>query len=993
MKRILILIGILCTLKANSQDYYLTFSGAGESSSVATVSVENLTSGMSLVMNGSDILHLTNIVTGNHSTENNLFPGLRIYPNPVTDNSTVEICPPEAGNACISILDITGKPVATIQSYLEKTKQSFRLSGINKGFYLINVKGNNYQFSGKLLSGGSSAGTAGIENQNSIIQTVEEKPQKAVKKGALTTVDMAYTPGDRLKFIGESGIYRTVKTDIPASDKTISFNFYQCTDGDNNNYPVVEIGRQVWMAENLKTTRYNDGSSIPLIMDAAARDLQYSPAYWWENNDESRFYDSWGALYNCYALFSWTNGNKNICPVGWHLSGIAEWNSSGLGTLSPNSLKETGTIHWPAPNAGATNATGFTAVPSNYWSSVVLMHDSHDYPFRAYCYGLDGSYGETSMKNGNNVRCLMNYKLPIIKTSSVSSITFNSATSGGIITSDGSYAVSERGICWSTTDNPTIYDNHLKDLTGTGSFTCSITGLTPGTTYYLKAYATNSSGTAYGDQVIFCTKVTDVDGNTYNTVAIGTQVWMTENLKTTKFNDGTDIPLVTDNTAWINLSTPGFCWFNNDETSYKSTYGALYNWFTVNTGKLCPAGWHVPTDSDWTTLSAFLGGDNITGGKLKEAGTIHWKSPNTGATNESGFTALPSGNRTDNAIFYDVGNFVYWWSSTASEGTSSWLRYLSYNYSTFNKVSYEKRSGFSVRCLKDDYPDLTTESITSITSTSANSGGNITSEGSGSVIARGVCWSSSHNPTIADNKTINDSGRGQYTSSITGLSANTTYFVRAYATNSVGTSYGNELILKTYTGTATDIDGNVYNTVTIGTQVWMVENLRTTKFNDNTTIPLVTDNTSWSTLSTPGYCWYNNDEASYKATYGALYNRYTVDVASNGDKNVCPTGWHVPNDVEWTTLKDNMGANAGGKLKEAGIIHWQDPNYGATNESGFTALPGGCRISSLAFDQATKYGYWWSSTTKTFGLNYDDGVVNDRNWATGYSIRCIQDNP
>ena len=299
-------------------------------------------------------------------------------------------------------------------------------------------------------------------------------------------------------------------------------------------------------------------------------------------------------------------------------------------------------------------------------------------------------------------------------------------------------------------ENPTITNNNTKVGTGIGAFASSISALTPGTIYYVKAYATNSVGTAYGNQVIFSTKIDDVEGNTYNTVAIGTQVWMAENLKTTKYNDGTNIPLVTDNTVWSNLTTPGYCWFNDNQASYMDTYGALYNWYSVNTGKLCPTGWHVPTDADWTMLSTFLGGENIAGGKLKEIGTIHWKSPNSGATNESGFTALPGGNRTDNAIYYDVGNFGYWWSDTGDNTTSAWLRYLNYNYSTLNKVSYDRKSGFSVRCLKDDYPDLTTESITSVTNSAAISGGNITSEGGGTVIARGVCWSTSQNPTIAD---------------------------------------------------------------------------------------------------------------------------------------------------------------------------------------------------------------------------------------------------
>jgi uncharacterized protein (TIGR02145 family) len=1016
MKRILILIGILCALKANSQDYYITFSGAGESSSVETVSVENLTSGILLVMNGSDILHLTNIVTGNHSTEYNISPGIRIYPNPVTDNSMVEICPPEAGNARITILDMTGKPVTTIQSYLEKTKQSFRLSGIKNGFYLINVKGNNYQFSGKLLSGGSSAGIAGIEKQNSIIQTAEEKPQKARKKGALATVDMAYTPGDRLKFFGKSGIYRTVKTDIPASDETVSFNFYKCTDGDNNNYPVVEIGNQVWMAENLKTTRYNDGSLIPYVTDDADWLAYYSPAYCWYSNDEATNKDTYGALYKFYAISPGTNGNRNVCPIGWHVGGYPSTGETPSTYRTGGYLRETGTTHWLSPNIDATNEWGYTALPAGkrasngvfsgigagtqWWTGgQANTHGGFDYPRSGEFFGLaTSSLGVTftDMVTGFSVRCKMGEaELPIITTSSVSFVTLNTATSGGNVISDGGLSVT-RGICWSTLENPTIANNKTIVGTGIGEFESSISELIPGTIYYVKAYATNSMGTAYGNQIIFSTKIADIEENTYNTVTIGAQVWMAENLKTTKYNDGTIIPLVTDNTVWSNLTTPGYCWFNNDQTSYKPTYGALYNWYSVNTGKLCPTGWHVPSDADWTILSNYWGGEEVAGGKLKEAGTAHWLSPNTGATNERGFTALPAGNRTDNAIFYDVGNFGYWWSVTGDNTTSAWLRYLSYNSSTLNKVSYDRKSGFSIRCLKNDYPDLITESITSVTSSTATSGGNITSEGGGEIVARGICWSTAHNPTIANTKTTEGSGTGHFISSIIGLSVNTTYYVRAYATNSFGTNYGNELILKTYTGTETDIDGNVFNTVIIGEQLWMAENLKTTKFNDGTNIPLVTDNTVWSNLTTPGYCWFNNSQASYMDTYGALYNWFTVDAASNGGKNICPVDWRVPNDAEWTILTTYLGYEnvAGGKLKEAGTIHWQSPNTGATNESGFAALPGGYRYKNGTYHSLGDLGYWFTSTNANPRSTqyFHSFVLRSSNELSrgGFSIRCLK---
>ncbi|MGB7568216.1 MAG: FISUMP domain-containing protein, partial [Chitinivibrionales bacterium] len=162
--------------------------------------------------------------------------------------------------------------------------------------------------------------------------------------------------------------------------------------------------------------------------------------------------------------------------------------------------------------------------------------------------------------------------------------------------------------------------------------------------------------------------LSDADGNVYTTVTIGAQTWMVQNLKTTTYNDGTSIPLVTDSIAWFNLSTPGYCWYNNDVAN-KATYGALYNWYTVNTGKLAPAGWHVPTDSEWTVLFTYLGSDTLgnAGGKLKEAGTLHWLSPNTNATNESGFSALPGGFRvplSSYSIFNNMSTDGVWWSST-----------------------------------------------------------------------------------------------------------------------------------------------------------------------------------------------------------------------------------------------------------------------------------------------------------------------------------------
>lgn len=200
--------------------------------------------------------------------------------------------------------------------------------------------------------------------------------------------------------------------------------------------------------------------------------------------------------------------------------------------------------------------------------------------------------------------------------------------------------------------------------------------------------------------------IKDGDGNTYTSVTIGTQTWLVENLRTTKYNDGSSVPFVTDDVAWENLSntgSPGCCWYENNEAANKSTYGALYNWHAVHTGKLCPTGWHVPSDEEWTALITYLGGENEASGKLREAGTAHWNSPNSDATNSSGFTALPAGFRQSNGSYYKKGEFGVWWSATEVNGdpVSAWERYLVNDYNHAYRGTDPKNFAFSVRCIKN----------------------------------------------------------------------------------------------------------------------------------------------------------------------------------------------------------------------------------------------------------------------------------------------------
>jgi uncharacterized protein (TIGR02145 family) len=196
--------------------------------------------------------------------------------------------------------------------------------------------------------------------------------------------------------------------------------------------------------------------------------------------------------------------------------------------------------------------------------------------------------------------------------------------------------------------------------------------------------------------------ISDVDGNVYGTIKIGNQFWMSENLRTTKYNNSVSIPFVEDNNKWKSAIEGAYCWYNNNYSN-KSDYGGLYNWYTINTGKLCPTGWHVPTKSEWDILMNFLGGYTEAGGKLKEKGLTHWLSPNYGASNISGFTARPGGWRNyDYGIFLDIGKFGYWWAASPVSEISSFSFGMGCADSGLEMYpGMENHSGNSVRCIKD----------------------------------------------------------------------------------------------------------------------------------------------------------------------------------------------------------------------------------------------------------------------------------------------------
>lgn len=326
------------------------------------------------------------------------------------------------------------------------------------------------------------------------------------------------------------------------------------------------------------------------------------------------------------------------------------------------------------------------------------------------------------------------HQLPMVATNTITSITTNSATCGGDVTSNGASSVTARGVCWSTSQNPTVSENHTTDGSGTGSFTSNITGLTTGTTYYVRAYATNSAGTSYGEQRSFtavvdagyscpgAATVTDYDNNTYNTVQIGNQCWMKENLRTTHYSDGTSIPLGSSTS-----NTTAYCYYIDNNVSNVSTYGYLYNWPAVmgdsssssanpsGVQGICPTGWHVPSDAEWIQLSDYVGSQtqyqcsaNSAYIAKALASTSGWAiimsdlcavGLEPSSNNSTGFSALPAGCYGSNLSSF--GSDADFWSATQIYGNFVYYRQITYSGAYLYRNAKDKSYGYSVRCLRD----------------------------------------------------------------------------------------------------------------------------------------------------------------------------------------------------------------------------------------------------------------------------------------------------
>ena len=898
------------------------------------------------------------------------------------------------------------------------------------------------------------------------------------------------------------------------------------SDHQGNSYGVVQIGNQCWMSENLRCTTTPTGTSL---LATPSMNLIQNPVaafHIYDNQDN----DQYGLLYTWYAArdaINVTSDDRGICPEGWHLpttgsdsdwgdltktlklpenssfyrcgisaNNIAKslasdsvWFSSQVACAVGNSREDNNTSGLNLlPIGGRFGDDGYKCVKEKafIWSATAKNSE------KAYVATLarDGStfqMGSEEKINAFSVRCVRDLDtmpvvvltLPEVFTNEVTAITDTSATCGGNITSDGGAEVTARGVCWSNQHNPTIADTHTTDSIGIGAFTSLLTGLTGSTTYYVRAYATNSVGTAYGQERSFTTltadipdgqpcpnapTLTDYDGNVYNTVKIGQQCWMKENLRTTHYADGTSVP------AGGNSYSDTLPYFYDYSSSGipLSERGYLYNWTAatkgtpssstspIGTSGICPTGWHLPNNAEWDQLIAYLGGQSeyICGNDSTYiakalASPLYWSNSttscavgnNTSINNASGFSALPVGEWNRSYGYRRFGWITCFWSSDVTSYTPRGYYYelLYPGADVFQGFTYY--DGYSVRCVLGSnslepgeetiLPEVSSSSVADITATSAVSGGNIISDGGTEVTARGVCWSTLQNPTIMDTHTTNGSGTGAFSCLLSGLSNGTTYYMRAYATNSAGTAYGEEVSFTTlaaggspiFSGqpcpgvtTVTDYDGNVYNTIQIGNQCWTRENLRTTHYADGTAIPAGGNSSSFDVP----YRYSPNDDPNNVIIYGYLYNWPAVvyTSSSTGVTGICPTGWHAPSYSEWLQMENyvssvtehvcnnnsnyiakSLAATTGWNYANGECLVGDNPS--TNNSTGFNAYPAGLSAGTAPYVNFGVGAYFWTtteienSTTSAYRPFIANSLatilITNYSKCSGHSVRCLRD--
>jgi uncharacterized protein (TIGR02145 family) len=550
-----------------------------------------------------------------------------------------------------------------------------------------------------------------------------------------------------------------------------------------------------------------------------------------------------------------------------------------------------------------------------------------------------------------------------------------------------------------------------------------------------------------GEQRYANGSATDQEGNSFEWINYGAQDWAIENAEVVTYRDGTEIPQVTDNTAWSNLTTGAWCYYDNDPTK-----GKLYNWYAVigihdtdpNTPnkEFAPEGWHVPADAEWRTLENYLTANvynydgSTTGNKIAKAmaSTAGWNSStqagaignNLNLNNSSGFNVFPDGFRNSNGSFLNEGGIAIFWNPAQNSTSDAWSQILGNDGSYLDGgINYAKQEGFSVRFVRDASSIGAYGILLNGTVSAENNQIKNVADPTEAQDAATMSYVDSaignNSPTIEDVLTAENDANGIQLKGLQDPTEAQDAVTLSVLLEKVSELQDQISALQAVTGsgTVTDQDGNSYDYLTYGNQVWTVENAEMVTYRDGTPIPQVTDDTEWESLTTGAWCYYDND-----STKGRLYNWYAVIGIHDNDPNTAnkkfaPEGWHVPTDAEWTTLENYLIANGynydssttENKIGKAmaSTTGWNSStNTGApgneqslNNSSSFNAFPEGDRgLGGGSFGGEGGNAIFWSSTEFDTDSAWDRYLYsvssnlyrNNFGKHYGFSVRFVRDN-
>ena len=972
-----ILSATIFTLQAQDQAT-LQFTGQnqnGQHVTLSTVTVENVTQHWQEMLYYPDTVLFIGPV-GIHDPQSE-GKGVRLFqnvPNPFDGVTDFVLYLPEASVVTVEICDVNGSVTATYTGSLDQGDNCFRAWLSSPQTYLLSARTDGGSVQIKMVNAGSAG-------QNRIEYLGKSSPSHMAKSddNAKGSTNLPFTFGDWMLYQGSAHIAGT----------------------DFSSDPVLQ--------------RQNASELITLTFNLPQPTVTTEPA---------------------------TNITTTEARLNGYVVENPDYPVSDRGFLITDNAQLVGAIAY-TDGAGS----------GSFHYEVSGLQMGTRYYYRAYARtDLGITYGDILYFDTQS-------DLPEVHTLMVTDTGVHWANCGGNVTFDGGSAVTARGVCWSTTQNPTVNDMHTTNGTGIGSFASHIAGLHSDTTYYVRAYATNSVGTAYGEERSFTTlqstatgpfycgidSVYDFDGNVYPTVEIGQQCWMKEDMRTTHYEDGTPID--------PNHYLSGIC---GNSYAYK-----VYTWVAMMRGAdgsnsnpsgvqgICPTGWHVPsaaeiiqlTDHVKSKMGYHCNGDSNSIGKAL-ASSCGWSlflpipdrtcciAFNSIYNNATGFSAIPANSSsgftfrlwstTQIIQIYDTLARVWEIQTEGHEGL----------------ISTSQDDYCSVRCILDYsnvdgnnaiLPVVNVEMVEDITSTSAICRSQVLAKGGAVVTASGICWGTTPNPTISDNFSTDSNGTNGYVSNLMGLTPGTTYYVRAFATNSVGTAYsiqksfttthpvspfGNTILIDAQTCPGTDVvidyEGNTYHTVQIGQQCWMKENLRTRHYSDGTPV-------SWWAVPV--------DDADLLPLHGCFYNWSAVmynDSSSSanpsGVQGICPDGWHIPSHAEWVQLITYVNSMSQYQCgSDSNNIIWAlitpnlwcnifSPYYhcGANNavinfnSTGFSAFLTG-HYTTWTYDYAS-CGYFWTSTLNTnnafvfkLSCSYEHINLSVHNNEYGASVRCIRD--